>query len=350
MTAPITPDERAAMRETIATLDASWEADDPTRPLVTEHATLTLLAHVASAVPRLLDALDTAEREATLLREDVAEVRAALAEAQTKILRQRGRLASSRAKVKRQAAEVTRLLAERTAVHADDATCASCTHEYVADMEKRAEDAEAEIERLNAAFESVKACARESARAAETWEAQAHKALDRRDRAEAEVERLRAEIRRDLAEVTPPAPAPVWDEDTVRAVASILRDYPSGYAADRCPCGWVYTGLDGDLDQHTALHVLAVVREHLPVRPNRETTERALLSASGDWDMSPLDRSRMVAAQTHSVLDLWPGESRATVQAEALHDAADAEESLHSDYAAAERLRARADRLKQGEK
>lgn len=63
MTAPITPDERAAMRETVATLNAAWEADDPTRPLVTEHAALALLAQVASEVPRLLDALDKAEAE-----------------------------------------------------------------------------------------------------------------------------------------------------------------------------------------------------------------------------------------------------------------------------------------------
>ena len=86
--APITPDERAAMRETVATLDAAWEADDPTRPLVTEHATLTLLAHVASAVPRLLDALDTAEE---------------------KIDRQRDRLRAREEQVRRLRAEVTRL-------------------------------------------------------------------------------------------------------------------------------------------------------------------------------------------------------------------------------------------------
>ena len=86
--APITPDERAAMRETVATLDAAWEADDPTRPLVTEHATLALLAHVASAVPRLLDALDTAEE---------------------KIDRQRDRLRAREEQVRRLRAEVTRL-------------------------------------------------------------------------------------------------------------------------------------------------------------------------------------------------------------------------------------------------
>lgn len=46
------------------------------------------------------------------------------------------------ARAERAEAEVKRLLAERTAAHADNATCASCTHEYVADLEKRLEEAE----------------------------------------------------------------------------------------------------------------------------------------------------------------------------------------------------------------
>lgn len=194
--APITPDERAAMRETIATLDAAWEADDPARPLVTEHATLTLLAHVASAVPRLLDALDTAE------------------------------------------AEVARLLAERTAAHADDATCASCTHEYVADVEKHAEDAEEKVARQR----------------------------DRLRAREEQVRRLRAEVTRLHALVADLRAAPVCDEDTVtEAVVRALRA--------RLPLTPEH---EFDATAYAQAHAaLAVVREHLPVSGESRATVQA---------------------------------------------------------------------------
>lgn len=166
--------------------------------------------------------------------------------------------------------------------------------------------------------------------------------LDALDTAEAEVARLREEAAR---------PAPVWDEDAA-ALAVFERSHEPPFEDSE----------EGMRGAKRFVRSLAVVREHLPVRTDRETIERALLSASGDWDMSPLDRSRMVAAQTHAVLAEWPGESRATVQAEALHDAA--EEIDRLDFGpdqdkpfstgarhkwgamqAAERVRARADRL-----
>ena len=112
----------------------------------------------------------------------------------------------------------------------------------------------------------------------------------------AEVERLRAST------------SPAWDEDTVRAkVADILRMFL--YAGSGDP--------DHEIDT-TAADVLAVVRRHLPVS----------------------------------------GESRATVQAEALRDAADAavaQDNTQGDWwdddqqtygTPVEWLRARADRLK----
>lgn len=161
-------------------------------------------------------------------------------------------------------------------------------------------------------------------------------------------------------------------QTATEAVASILRDYPSGYAADRCGCGWVYTGLDGGLDQHTARHILAAAREHSPIRLDRETIERALRDA-GLVEVVAVHEGygaeEVVHAHLHSVVDAvlaeWPGESRAAVQAEALHDAAEEIDSLYfgpdqyrpfstgakhrwGAMQVAKRLRARADRLKKG--
>ncbi|QIK83095.1 hypothetical protein [Sanguibacter sp. HDW7] len=114
MADPITPDERTTLRATVAALDAAMAADDPTRPLVTEHGTLTLLAHVAAQMSRLLDALDTAEvfgigdwrattwayeqacaaREAHRKRADTAEAERAEARAELAVARQHQREAS----------------------------------------------------------------------------------------------------------------------------------------------------------------------------------------------------------------------------------------------------------------
>ncbi|QIK82415.1 hypothetical protein [Sanguibacter sp. HDW7] len=253
MSSPITADERAALRETVATLNAACEVGDPTRPLLDERTTLALLVQVATQVPRLLDALDTAEAERD-------EARAELA-----VARQHQREAS-------------------------------LTIRSVEGLRKERDDALAESDQTLA---RQRECLRSR---------------------EEQVRRLRAEVTRLHALVADlrAATSPAWDEDTVtEVVAGILRDSPSGYAADRCACGWVYTGLDGDLDQHVATHILAVVRRHLPVRPGRETIARAILARYSSFD--PLSAYGIADA----VLDLLPGESRATVQAEALREFAD---------------------------
>ena len=138
--------------------------------------------------------------------------------------------------------------------------------------------------------------------------------LDALDAAEAEVARLAAR------------PAPVRDEEAVReavrrAVAGVVANVSNW--PDGAQVALLGRDLSAPIDAITAA-ALAVVREHLPVKPDRKVVERALLSASGDWDMSPLDRSRMVTAQTHAVLDLWPGRPEAEVKAEALREFADA--------------------------
>ena len=119
---------------------------------------------------------------------------------------------------------------------------------------------------------------------------------------------------------------------------------------------------------------LAVVREHLPVKPSRETVARAI--DPGAWRDEPMperpnsvtdeewgriwDRVRTESkapslARADAALDLWPGESRAQVEAAALRDAADEYEArlpdgtgngrAYNSYTVAAMLRARADRL-----
>lgn len=181
-----------------------------------------------------------------------------------------------------------------------------------------------------------------------------------------EVQRQRDEARAEVAR-----PAPVWDEDTVtEAVARAM--FPHFFTDDRQPLR-VFTETRSDAElreaeresaRRKARQALAVVREHLPVRPDREAAGRAAFEAAQRWYRDTYGRDstspawdkiedetdrEMFRAQADGVLALWPGESRATVQAEALRDAADAMDAdvevrdplrLRADW-----LRARADRL-----
>ena len=137
------------------------------------------------------------------------------------------------------------------------------------------------------------------------------------DHARAEVDRLRAEVR--LAKASA-RPAPAWDEEAVLValvdahLASVRQVMEDGY-----PSIFVRSNEDA------ADAALAVVRRHLPVRPERETVARlidpdAWLTAAEfeaeyggfpDWS-SDSRPSRQEAALTgaDAVLALWPGESR----------------------------------------
>lgn len=108
----------------------------------------------------------------------------------------------------------------------------------------------------------------------------------------------------------------------------------------------------------------ATLREHLPVRPDRETIARAIHAAhrpttgpTPAWDAEAPAWRQTYLDFADAVLALWPGESRATVQAEALHDAADwladMDDGRDTGYNSAgrdiiARLRDRADRLDKG--
>ena len=152
----------------------------------------------------------------------------------------------------------------------------------------------------------------------------------------AEVKRLRAEVARLTAR-----PAPAWDEEVVvEAVATALH-------GDGCP-------EDPDEGESCACSdylreariAVAVVRDHQPVKPDRETVARAL-ALVGDYDgcFERLDAWAAASAEARecgdveepmstdaedaewwlkradAALSLLPGRSEAEVKAEALREA-----------------------------
>ena len=94
---------------------------------------------------------------------------------------------------------------------------------------------------------------------------------------------------------------------------------------------------------------LAVVREHLPVKPGRETVAQMAFEAAGrdDWGVaSDLERDEWLDV-ADAVLSLLPGRPEAEVKAEALREAADEWHAEHygTRPAAYKFLWDRADRL-----
>ena len=128
----------------------------------------------------------------------------------------------------------------------------------------------------------------------------------------AEVDRLRAEVR--LAKASA-RPAPAWDEEAAAeraftaAANAVANDETWAKASDRTKSWW-------------RMIVQAVVRDHLPVKPDREAMGAAIRHAlktrtSAHFGLSEYDLADVA-------LDLWPGRSEAKVKAEALREARDA--------------------------
>lgn len=155
-------------------------------------------------------------------------------------------------------------------------------------------------------------------------------------------------------------PAPAWDEEAVtEAVARALfqRTYPGSTAWDNLPVD----EFGKEVWRESAKGLLAVVREHLPVKPDRETIARAIYAQEAQpiydevsermvgfrpWEWITEEHRDHYLSRADEIINLWPGESCATVQAEALRDAADwlAHEYGNDGFPGPE-LRARADRL-----
>ena len=165
------------------------------------------------------------------------------------------------------------------------------------------------------------------------------------ERLRAEVDRLRAEVR--LAKVSAHSaslalgaqlaarPDPAWDEEAV--AEAVRKDLE---AVGILP--WTNGGA------RIVRTVLAVVREHLPVKPSREEVARAL-ALVGDYDgcFERLDAWAAASSEARecgdveepmstdgedaewwlkradAILDLLPGRTESEVKAEALNEAAD---------------------------
>ena len=134
------------------------------------------------------------------------------------------------------------------------------------------------------------------------------------DESAADVPALVAEVERLRAEATRPAPA--WDEETV------LRDIHVALVRE----GVVEDGIDA---ADAAKAALAVVREHLPVKPRREAFVEAMLGSDIITDDLRAEASAQGSTQREpflcfadAVLDLWSGRSEAEVKAEAWDEGA----------------------------
>ena len=160
---------------------------------------------------------------------------------------------------------------------------------------------------------------------AEVYADEADQMRARAEKAEAEVARLTAR------------PAPAWDEEAVQAEVLGI-DARHHFHGTACLCGFDSHGRARSATEHITSAVLAVVREHLPVKPSREAVIEAMLGSDIITDDLRAEASAQGTTQREpllcfadAVLDLWPGESRATVQAEALRDAADEAEAVDAD-------------------
>ena len=198
--------------------------------------------------------------------------------------------------------------------------------------QKRAERAEAEVARLREDAETLRGWITEheetiieTSDALDTSEAKVERQRDRLRAREEQVRRLRAEVTRLhalVADLRAARPAPVLDEDTVTEAADEYARHNMG----------MRVGTYGD-QLRCAFEVGATwQREHAPVRPDRETLVRAIAPESvylteHNPELQPSNpeafararaQVKVADAAARRVLAGWPGESRASVQAEAL--------------------------------
>lgn len=158
---------------------------------------------------------------------------------------------------------------------------------------------------------------------ADDAEAKVERQRDRLRARERQVRRLRAEVTRLHALVADlrATASPAWDE--CAAVEGMVRAvYPSLLADDRQPLrvfGEAHSDAElregeRDVARERMRQALAVVRDHLPVKPGRETIARAILNRYSSFDLLS------AYGIADAALDLWPGRSEAEVKAEALRD------------------------------
>lgn len=122
-------------------------------------------------------------------------------------------------------------------------------------------------------------------------------------------------------------PAPAWDEDTVtEAVAAALADHApdldeTAVFLGTCDCGWRVTvpapfPSEEEHTAHVATAVLAVVREHQHVKPDRDALAAAIRLRHREMGSGVETVTVDDYESADAVLDLWPGRSEAEVKAE----------------------------------
>ena len=243
-------------------------------------------------VKRLRAELDQAAPHITYARGRLDGYRhagSALLDAEAKVERQRDRLRAREERVRRLRAEVTRL------------------HALVADLR---------------------------ATTAPAWDEDALTLLDEVNR-DGRIEYADYSALHDA--ITAARPAPVWDEEAI--VEGMARAvYPLLFTDDRQPLRvFGETRSDAELREgerdvarERMRQALAVVREHLPVKPDREAVARLIdPEAFSDWSGAHDPRAQVeqearrgaALRSADKVLTLWPGRSDAEVKEEALREA-----------------------------
>lgn len=193
---------------------------------------------------------------------------------------------------------------------------------------------------------------------------------------EVEVQRILIDALREAVRILQAArPAPAWDEEAVGPLQALAVQWDARAAYNADQGGEFRKGMavKGRQCADDLRRALAAVREHAPIKPDRETAARAIFDAEfpdiaeaerdAEWGIiASADHDTAWHRQADAMLDLWPGRSEAEVKAEALRDAAEEIDRLYfgpdqdrpfstgarhkwGAMQAAESLRARADRL-----
>ena len=160
---------------------------------------------------------------------------------------------------------------------------------------------------------------------ADDAEAKVERQRDRVRARERQVRRLRAEVTRLhalVADLRAARLAPAWDEEAVTDEALSRARAALAQASPLQTTPWIARLVDEVVDS-----TLAVVREHLPTLPDRETVARALaehrlMGGRCRCGLDPrLDYYRYEQHVTDAVLDLRPGRTESEIKEEALREA-----------------------------
>ena len=118
-------------------------------------------------------------------------------------------------------------------------------------------------------------------------------------------------------------PAPAWDEEAV--VEGMVRAvYPLLFTDDRQPLHAELREGERDVARERMRQALAVVREHLPVKPHRDALAAAIRLRHREMGSSVETVTVDDYESADAALSLLPGRTESEIKAEALREARDA--------------------------